>query len=103
MTLTQSAVNGDSITINTAGLYSMSRGEYATTAVMGISVNTANGAAAPATSEVVVQAPGTGGNSTLQCVSIIKRFAAGDVVRPHDVTQASGGGGEYFQIVKVGL
>ncbi len=89
MTLTQSAVFGDSITINENGIYSFNYADYSAAAgtYLGLSLNTTQ----PTTdlgsitgNEILVSAVTTAAEGAVQtCVAITIALQAGDVVRCH--------------------
>ena len=94
ITYTGSATNGDSFTINTAGIYSITIGEYSTTAAgIGISVNsnqlTTDIFTITNTTRLGIGTiMGTGGMAV--SISAVYKAAVNDVIRHHGGGQANG-------------
>jgi hypothetical protein len=94
LTLTQSVADGDSVTINTDGIYTITYSDRingSTSGRMGISINASSLSTdidSLAASEVLAYefmgeaAANTQGDST--SVSVTRRLSAGDIIRPHD-------------------
>lgn len=106
ITLTQSATLGDSFTINTSGVYSVSYTDGYTAAAghFGISLNSNQLSANIASINVAhrLAAGTTGTGSYNGCVSVTKYFAAGDVIRAHsDVANGNSTGACSLTIQKV--
>jgi hypothetical protein len=97
MTLTQSVANGDSITINAAGVYAITYSQaLQNQGQFGISINDAGTSnqvsQLSATNKLAIaHTPNTTGVTRDGCVSVTTRLAVGDVVRAHGDGIAGGG------------
>lgn len=109
MTLTQSAANGDSVTINEDGLYSIMNADYSTTTgiMNGVSLNSAQLTTAVSTitaSTCIAIGSGPAGNFP-GVAQVTLKLSVGDVVRAHtnSASTPSGTTGNMvqFRITKV--
>lgn len=105
LTLTQSSANGDSITVNEAGLYAIQyRDRFSTgNAEFGISVNSnqlttaVSGITAANKLGYTVNV-----NNYDATVTVVERLAVNDVIRAHTDAQPNVGSDAYFTIRKIG-